>query len=99
VRTGTASYRDQVVADCMAAIDTELGGRTLALGRELGAYVIAADLVGLDPADDERFRAWLRRTLTEDLSGRTLQSTHEDRPKQLGHARRRQPRRRRGLPR
>jgi hypothetical protein len=84
VRTGIASYRDQVVQNVMAAIDTELGGRTLALGRELACYVIAADLVGLDPADDELFKAWLRRCLTEDLEGRTLQSTHEDRPNNWG---------------
>ena len=64
-RTGETRYRDEVVAGCMAAIDSERGGRTLALGRELLAYVIAADLVGLDASDDVEFRAWLRRTLTE----------------------------------
>jgi Alginate lyase len=84
VRTGISSYRDEVVQNCMAAIDTELGGRTLALGRELAAYVIAAELVGLDADDDLVFRAWLRRTLTETLDGRTLQSTHEDRPNNWG---------------
>lgn len=83
-RTGEARYRNEVVQNCMAAINTELGGRTLALGRELGAYVIAAELVGLDSADDVVFRAWLRRTLTEVLDGRTLQSTHEDRPNNWG---------------
>ena len=46
VRTGIASYRDTVVKDCMLAIGTETGGRTLALGRELAAYVI---YVGFDP--------------------------------------------------
>lgn len=45
--TGTQSYRTDVINACMDAIGTESGGRTLALGRELGAYVIAADLVGL----------------------------------------------------
>ncbi len=84
VRTGIASYRDEVVQNCLAAIDTELGGRTLALGRELAAYVIAADLVGLDAADDQRFREWLRRTLSENLSGNTLQGTHEERPNNWG---------------
>jgi len=83
-RTGTTRYRDEVVLNCMAAINTELGGRTLALGRELAAYVIAAELVGLDPADDLIFRAWLRRTLTEVLDSKTLQSTHEDRPNNWG---------------
>jgi hypothetical protein len=83
-RTGQERYRTEVRASCMAAIDTELGGRTLALGRELMAYVIAADLVGLEPSEDRDFRAWLRRTLTENLDGRTLVSTHEDRPNNWG---------------
>ena len=68
----------------MSAIDTELGGDSLALSRELGAYVISAELVGLPPEDDLVFRAWLRRTLTQNLQGRTLRSTHEDRPNNWG---------------
>jgi hypothetical protein len=84
VRTGQARYRDEVIRACMAAINTELDGRTLALGRELAAYVIAADLVRLNAADDAVFRAWLRRTLSEVLDNRTLQSTHEDRPNNWG---------------
>jgi flagellar hook capping protein FlgD/IPT/TIG domain-containing protein/alginate lyase len=84
VRTGIESYRTEVRQNCMAAINTELGGRTLALGRELAAYVIAAELVGLEPAEDVTFRAWLRRCLTEVLDGNTLQSTHEDRPNNWG---------------
>jgi alginate lyase len=84
VRTGIESYRTEVRQSCMQAIDTELGGRTLALGRELAAYVIAADLVGLEPAEDATFRAWLRRCLTETLDGKTLQSTHEERPNNWG---------------
>ncbi|MBI3184611.1 MAG: hypothetical protein HYZ28_20945 [Myxococcales bacterium] len=84
-RTGDQKYRTEVRSQCTQAIDTELGGRTLALGRELAAYVIAADLVGLDPSVEEpRFRSWLRRTLTENLDGRTLISTHEDRPNNWG---------------
>jgi hypothetical protein len=83
-RTGRATYRNEVRAQCMAAIGTEVGGRTLALGRELAAYVIAADLVGLDPNEDERFRAWLRRCLSQDLDGMTLRSAHERRPNNWG---------------
>ena len=87
VRTGIESYRTEVRQNCMAAINTELDGRTLALGRELAAYVISADMVGLEPSEDVTFRAWLRRTLTEVLTdGRTLQSTHEDRPNNWGTA-------------
>jgi len=83
-RTGKERYRREVRGLCMAAIDTERGGRTLALGRELAAYVIAADIVGLDKAQDRRFRAWLIRALTQNLSGRTLRSTHEKRPNNWG---------------
>jgi len=46
----------------MSAIGTESGGRTLAVGRNLSGYVIAADLIDLktfSPADDTEFRNWL----------------------------------------
>jgi hypothetical protein len=68
----------------MKAIDSEKGGTTLALGRELAAYVIAAELAGLDKEDDQVFRAWLGRVLSEKLDGRSLRSTHEDRPNNWG---------------
>ncbi len=83
-RTGLEKYRTEVIDACMAAIGTEKGGRTLALGRELIAYVIAADLVGLPESEDQRFRTWLRACLTETLDGKTLQSTHEERPNNWG---------------
>jgi PKD repeat protein len=83
-RTGDADLRQEVVDACMAAIDTELGGRTLALGRNLIAYVAAADLVGLGAAEDAAFRAWLARCTSETLDGRTLVSTHEERPNNWG---------------
>jgi len=83
-RSGEEKYREQVIEQCMKAIGTEAGGKTLALGRELAAYVIAADLVGLPAEQDERFRSWLRTTLTETLDGKTLVSTHEKRPNNWG---------------
>ena len=83
-RLGVERYRSEVINACMAAIDTEKGGRTLALGRELAAYIIAADLVELPPEEDQIFRAWLHQTLTESLQGKTLRSTHEDRPNNWG---------------
>ncbi len=82
-RTAEPSYRDEVIAACMAAIATE-GTSTLALGRELAAYVIAADLVGLPAAQDGAFRAWLSSVRHETIDGRTLVSTHEDRPNNWG---------------
>ncbi len=84
LRTGNQQYINEVRATIMKAMGTEDGGRTLALGRNLAAYVIAADLVGLDSSQDAQFRDWLRGLLTENLSGRTLQSTHEDRPNNWG---------------
>lgn len=83
-RTGDERYRTEVINLVMAAIGTELGGRTLALGRNLVSYVIAAELVGLPSDKDQTFRSWLRRTLTEDLDGDTLQSIHERRPNNWG---------------
>ena len=61
-RTGTPAYRAEVISALRSVMGTEAGGETLALGRELAAYVIAADLIGLraaDPALDATFRAWL----------------------------------------
>lgn len=83
-RTGVEKYRTEVIDQCMKAIGTEKGGKTLALGRELAAYVISADLVGLPPDKDGPVRAWLRSTLTEVLDGMTLRSTHEGRPNNWG---------------
>ncbi len=87
-RTGAASYRVDVLANLKAAVGSESGGRTLAAGRNIPGYVIAADLIDLasyDPSfDSNTFRPWLRRLLTETLSGDTLISTHEDRPNNWG---------------
>ncbi|MEZ4511562.1 MAG: alginate lyase family protein [Chloroflexota bacterium] len=85
-RTGDTAYRDEVIENLMAAIDTEDGGRTLALGRNLVSYVIAADLINLpqNPEENDTFSAWLRETLTEELGDLTLQTTHELRPNNWG---------------
>jgi hypothetical protein len=85
-RTGEMKYRQMVIDNLMKAVDTEKGGRTLALGRNLPGYVISADLINL-PSDSQAetiFRGWLVRLLSENLDGRTLQSTHEDRPNNWG---------------
>jgi len=84
-RTGEERYRQEVVSACLAAIGTERGGSTLALGRELAAYVIAADLVGGLPEESgRRFDAWLRNLRHQKLRGGTLVSTHERRPNNWG---------------
>ncbi|RIL10148.1 hypothetical protein DCC79_08890 [bacterium] len=88
VRTGVESYRTAVRQNVMAAIGTEDGStcRSLALGRELAAYVIAADLVGLTAAEDATFRAWLTNVRTQVLAGdsRSLVECHEERPNNWG---------------
>jgi hypothetical protein len=85
VRLADERLLSQARASIMAAIGTEDGGRSLALARNLASYVIAADLVGLDAKQDLAFRSWLRETLTEvQADGRSLQSTHEDRPNNWG---------------
>jgi hypothetical protein len=87
-RTGEARYRTEVIAGLRSVMGTEGGGETLALGRELAAYVIAADLIGLrhaDPALDGTFRAWLRALLDRRLAdGNSLTETHERRPNNWG---------------
>ncbi len=83
-RTGRERFREDVINACASCMGTERGARTLAVARELGAYVIAADLVGLPPDIDKKFQHWLRSLLTMTLKGRTLQSTQEDRPNNWG---------------
>lgn len=80
VRTGEAKYKDEVIA--LLGKLPEPGDRTLALGRELAAYVVAADLVGIPPAQLE---SKLRTIITKKLSdGRTLIETHKMRPNNWG---------------
>ena len=84
-RTGDGRYRELARRAILAAIGTEREGATnsiLALGRQLGAYVLAADFIELSGADDERFRAWLTDIRTRTLGGHgrwiSLVGTHED---------------------
>ena len=81
-RTGTASYRTQVV-DALVKVQSSSIDRALALGRELTAYVLAADLVGYrEPA----FRAWVdkMRTVPTDSGPTSLIACHELRANNWG---------------
>lgn len=84
LRTGNQTYRNQVIAAIDAVMGTEQGGRTLALGRNLTAYVLAADLVGLPPELEAQFRSWLAAVRHKVLDGLTLIETHEKRPNNWG---------------
>ena len=84
LRTQKKRYRNEVIDCVMKAMGTENRGSTLALSRNLSGYVIAAGLVGLPGSKDKQFRIWLRGLLTKDLSGRSLRSTHDERPNNWG---------------
>jgi hypothetical protein len=86
-RTDDFEMRNKVVDALTSAIGTERGGRTLAAGRNLQAYVIAADLIdlaGTSPDANRRFTSWLRAVRTEDLDGNTLTETSNERPNNWG---------------
>jgi Alginate lyase len=91
-RTGDSGYRARAADAIVGAIGTEEGGRTLALGRNLLSYVIAADVIDFRDYDPEReavFRDWLRRVRHEPLGSetvddQTLIGTHERSPSNWG---------------
>lgn len=93
-RTQDSRYREEVVSALTLLIEekTEEQGRTLALGRELVAYIIAADLIDLrtyDLALNRRFEERLRELLTKRIAvwgiePKSLQETHETRPNNWG---------------
>ena len=89
-RTGQTNYRSDVLsALSYIANSGQYSGRALALGRELAAYVISADLINLKSVDanlDSKFRAKIRELLTTPTSGGpgNLVECHEDRPNNWG---------------
>jgi hypothetical protein len=85
-RTRLNHYRYTVIQRTVASMGTEDAGRTLGLGRNLLATLIAAQLVGLESTDyGPAFGAWLDAVRTEELlDGRNLVETHEERPNNWG---------------
>jgi hypothetical protein len=90
-RTGVASYGSKARAAIMAAIQTQQVGCTnavLALGRQLTAYVLAANLAGLSGSDDSTFRSWLSAIRTKVIGGHpvwnALVVTHLSSPNNWG---------------
>jgi hypothetical protein len=80
-RTGDPALAAQARDLIAAAMGTEDGGSTLALGRNLLSYVIAADLVGSPPG----FREWLADVIHEQMKDeRTLIQTQIERPNNWG---------------
>ncbi len=90
VRTGKNRYRKEVLQALQSLVAAELdeSERTLGLGINLAAYVIAADLIDLSSYaplfDTEMFRPWLDLIRHKVFSGRTLVTTHDDRPNNWG---------------
>lgn len=84
VRTGDRRIAESVREACRQVQGTEKGATALAVSRELLAYVIAADVVGLDEEDRKGFEQWLRTLQNRSFGGRTIRSTHEDRPNNWG---------------
>ncbi|MBP7967520.1 hypothetical protein KAZ66_04570, partial [Candidatus Woesebacteria bacterium] len=81
VNLGRADMCTKARAAVVNAIGTEEGGRWLAVGRNLGSYIIAADLLNLYPDSDpaspgSKVGAWLAKMYT-----RTLPSNND--PKTL----------------
>jgi len=90
-RTGNARLGIDVRSALRSIVDApQYRGRALSLGRELAAYVIAADIVGLrslDPDLDSSFSAKIKQLLsTPTVDGpRNLVDCHEKRPNNWGN--------------
>jgi hypothetical protein len=68
-RTGQVSYKTKVVAALQAAMASQRDGcssAVLALGRQLGGWVLAADYVGYR---DAAFVGWVRQLRTREIGG------------------------------
>jgi hypothetical protein len=83
--TGDEAARSKAKSLVLKAVGTEAGGCTLAVGRNVLGYVLAADIIGLRNMPEGRnFANWLAAVRTKELDGRTLVSTHNDRPNNWG---------------
>jgi myo-inositol-hexaphosphate 3-phosphohydrolase len=89
VNTGDVKYAQQVRQILDTVTNTSGGSDTLAMLRNVYAYVIAADLIDLknyDPSFDSVFRSRLLklRTLKYDSGCNTIVNCHEKRPNNWG---------------
>lgn len=89
VRLGDESMLASVRAtlDRLVRERSENGADALAVARNVVGFVLAADLIELsrvDPALDSAFRSRLATLRDRDLQGRTLRSTHDERPNNWG---------------
>jgi hypothetical protein len=90
-RTGGARFGTDVRTALRTIVEAPpYRGRALSLGRELAAYVIAADVIDLrrlDPDLDSRFRQRIKQLVTTTTSDgpRNLVECHERRPNNWGN--------------
>lgn len=87
VRTGEQRYRSEAREMIFRAIGTEDrgGGDVLGLVRNLGALVVAADLIGLDSQDRNEFVSWLVWLRPHVVEGRySIETASEQRPNNWG---------------
>lgn len=87
-RTGDANMRTKTANAIMSALETENGGRVLALARNLPSYVIAADLINLpaySAAMGNTFASWLAGVRNEQMTEcETIIKCHNRRPNNWG---------------
>ena len=90
---GTRLARAGLIDDVRSALrevthgGSDRNASTLSLGRALTAYVLSADIIDLaaiDPSLDADFRRKLEALRRTSYQGRSLISTHEDRPNNWG---------------
>ena len=76
-RTGAAAYGTKARAGVMAGMASQKDGcsqAVLSLGRQLTAYVLAADFAGLSGANETAFRAWLSAIRTKNIGGHSTRN-------------------------
>lgn len=74
-RTGATSYGAKARSGVMSALPTQVVGchnATLALGRQLAAYVFSADFADLSGTPDTTFRSWLGAIRTKIVGGHSV---------------------------
>jgi hypothetical protein len=76
-RTGSAAYGTKARAGVMAGMASQKDGcsqAVLSLGRQLTAYVLAADFAGLAGANETAFRSWLSTIRTKNIGGHSTRN-------------------------
>lgn len=86
LRTNDAAKISKAKAEVIRGLNSEHGGRTLAIGRNLCAYVVAADLLDAQFSAQDRtdVKNQIRALTNRKFDGETIKQTHERRPNNWG---------------